>query len=188
MCQGKVWIHRKRLVVLFDGSVMLAGEVKRTSQTRIHQGRERIKFPGSSHLSNGFVEAPHCQQLPAIPMMSQCIAGLEFNGSLEVRLPSRPTQVIKRSDHCQGGIGLGDRVINLECFQSRRFCFGKGLLWWRFSQPTMNGVTVSQSGIGQRVGGIYLNCLLKELNALPQPFFCSLIEEVAAFEISMMSL
>src|SRR5690242_19189083 len=80
-------------------------------------------------------------------------------------------------------MGFGQRVINFQGLQRGLLGPWKGLLWGNETEGHKAVVGIGQTGISQSVIRVFLNRLLKVLDALVQSFLASLVPPETAFQI-----
>ena len=122
--------------------------------------------------------------------MRDCVVRVEFDGPLEFFFGGGPIPVVEREGEAQRGMSFRERAVNFERFHCRLASFRKSILWRQRinSKRTQYRIGVGQPGVGQRIAWVYINRLLKVFYALPKALVRSLIPEVTAFEIGVISL
>src|SRR6266571_7059234 len=126
--------------------------------------------------------------MPAVPMVSSCVTGIELNRSLEFPLSEIPIPVVEIEAKCQRCVGFAERVVQFECFRRRRLGF-----WERLFRSHAAVLPVPQQGIGIRqprvslgVGWILFDGLVEVSNGLSQAIVSPLIPKVSSLEIGLM--
>ena len=86
-------------------------------------------------------------------------------------------------DECQRSASLGERAVNAQCFSSGFLCSWERVLWLAYAVYHKHVVAVRQTRVSRRIGLVYVDCLLKILDALQQAVFGPLVPRVAPLQI-----
>src|SRR4029434_8768801 len=119
--------------------------------------------------------------------MSDRIAGIELNCSLEFSLGRRIVPIEPQSNLSQRTMSSRDRVIQLNCFQCRGPGFWESLLGREFAVQNQVTIAVGQPGVSLGITRVVLNSLVEVLDGLFRFFFCKCVSVVRSLEISLMS-
>ena len=117
--------------------------------------------------------------------MRRGVVWLKFDCSLEFPFSCGEIQIIKIQNFAQGIMRLGEFGIDLKRFQSRlsRFCHGialrHGKIQWK------QDITISQTGIGERVLWIACDCLFVERDRLRQIVAGAFFPKRSAFVVKL---
>src|SRR5260370_41461080 len=85
-------------------------------------------------------------------------------------------------------MSFGDRLVNFQCPQRGLPSLGIGIFRWNNTISYKSAVRISQSRIGERVSGIFLNGLLKEIDAFVQAIRSPFVEPVTALQIILIGV
>src|SRR4029434_820226 len=118
--------------------------------------------------------------------MSDRIAGIELNCSLEFSLGRRIVPIEPQSNLSQRTMSSRDRVIQLNCFQCRGPGFWESLLGREFAVQNQVTIAVGQPGVSLGITRVVLNSLVEVLDGLFRFFFCKFVPVVTSLEISLM--
>src|SRR6266487_6031206 len=88
-------------------------------------------------------------------------------------------------------MGFGEVVIKIQSFRRRCLCSLVRLFSRNSAQetePEEIHVRVGQPRISQSIAGVLVDRLVETFDALLQSFLCSLLQEIATFQINLMAL
>src|ERR1043165_10091980 len=125
-----------------------------------------------------------------VPVMSVGIVWVHLDRPIKFRCGRGPIPVIVQFDKCQRGACLSECVVQFQSFQRRRLCFwnsvpgGDGTCVKRKGERC---ITVSQTGVCQRVIRLFLYRLIEILDSLFLSRLGSLVPKETAFEIKLIS-
>src|SRR2546425_593895 len=117
--------------------------------------------------------------------MSRRVVGIELDRSFEFPLGCGPVPFVIHMSQRQGGVGLGQSVVNLQGLGGRGLGLGPGLARRLYLVIAVDGVAISQAGIGQSVAGVLLNRLLEVLDRAFERLFGPAVPVIAALQIKL---
>src|ERR1700722_9246519 len=123
-------------------------------------------------------------------MVSGCVAGIQFDGSLEF-LASRlqiPVEAIQ--DESQRVVSFTERGVQFQSLDCRRFRFRKRFFGRHYSvlPVSQQSVGVGQPRISRSVFWILFDGLFEISQSGPQTICRALVPEVASFKVGLISL
>src|SRR5215471_19411815 len=121
-------------------------------------------------------------------MSSECIIGIEGNGSEEFGFCSRPIQVVPGVKTCQNVVGCGLTIVDFESLQRGCFALCPRLLRSDHRVGASGQIRICQTRVRLRESGINFNGPLKSVNRL-LPAATRVLEEVEpALQVESVSL
>src|SRR5207245_10917915 len=97
----KIGIHLAHSAKLFDGTVILPGEVKSCSMVPGNDHREWIELARPFAFRQGLIEAPLERKALCIPLVSRAVAEIQLDGLSEFLLRRLPVIIIILGNQCQ---------------------------------------------------------------------------------------
>src|SRR5215475_9931606 len=107
----------------------------------------------------------------------------QLDGALELRFRSRPVPVKVLSNQSERNMSFGKAVIDFDALHGRRLRTLPHLLGRYIPRSSHEGISVRQSGIGLRVGGILFDGLTKEIDCLLKSILRPLVPIEKTLEI-----
>ena len=123
------------------------------AETPADGDRRRIELGGGARLGDGGVDAPLRDQQPGVPLARGGVAGVELDRAAEAAVGRVPIPVVQESDPGERGVGLGQRIVELERLV-RELPRPRHRLADRHAAVVhVQGVAVRESAVGERVAG-----------------------------------
>src|SRR5271167_1883063 len=120
--------------------------------------------------------------------MGRGVVGIERESSSKLPLPFSKVPLIGSSDGCQGGVSFGEGIVDLNCPKRGSFRQMVTLLGCDIAIHPKHMIRVRQSRVSECVPGVFCNRLLEIGNRLTKIIVCSLVPEVAAFQVQLVCL
>src|SRR5215467_12191407 len=174
-------------MALLYSSIVLASVVVSLCDNGIDDQGFGLELLRAQDFSNRLVEPPHRGQILGIPLMSGRIVRVEFEGSLERALSSRPVPLIE-SNPGERVLGLGKRVVKLQGFSRSLLDSCKPFFRRNPVQAPQDVVAISQPGVGESIARIQTNRLLKIIYCFLQSLPGPLVPEVTALQVQLIRL
>ena len=73
---------------------------------------------GAFHLCDSLRLVSHRHEIPGVVTTSLGQAGIQFQGTAELLLRTRPVPFQVEPDLCQSRMGLGERIVQFQCSES----------------------------------------------------------------------
>src|SRR5262249_23927898 len=120
-------VRLERLEGRLEAGLGLAVEVQEERRDSLDHLRERLNLAGTRDLHQAFLEASRHQEIERVPEVGGSRAGAESEGWGEAPLRLRPVPVKEGRDQREGGVSLGQRLVELEGSCRGGFGLGEGL-------------------------------------------------------------
>src|SRR5579864_1458315 len=117
-------------------------------------------------------------KIVSIPVVRVCVLGIQLQSAPELRLRTGPVPTVAHSK-AEGRVGFSRFWIDLERFSCCGVSFRECISWGLKSVPRQSAVTICQSRIRCRVGGVVVDGLLKILLRLQHALAGSLVPVIA---------
>src|SRR5437868_29706 len=128
MADGKVRVHPQRFLALLHRFVKEMSDAQCIAHVCADDQGEGIKALRLFQLSNAFTTPPHHHQMPCIPKMCSCVAGVQLDRYLVFCFGSLPVPAIKVESESEGGVGLAEAIVQCHGYGGCCLRFAKSIL------------------------------------------------------------